>query len=185
MKRKWNLAALLPGFLSLNSNAGLPAQDSEFDESIEHLKGIVITPLNTETPLYIAGHRSHQSHSSHGSHRSSSGGGSRSYPSSPSPTPAPSRSPSYNSDPLGQPSTPSYTAPKSSTGQTKKQFDRETLIMRVQISLRILGYYNGKPDGIMGPATRAALRQYRKDKGLPAADGIDSIVLNSLGIPAP
>lgn len=74
--KKWSLAALLPGFLTLNSQAvasstGLPNSELTFEP-----EDLVFAPLNTETPFYIAGHRSHsshRSHRSHSSHRSSSG----------------------------------------------------------------------------------------------------------------
>lgn len=178
MKRKWNLAALLPGFLTLNSGSAIATQNATYEER-NPFDELMIAPLNLTTPEYIAGHRSHSSHSSHGSHRSSSGSSSRSYS---APKPAP-RTPSYKSDPLGQPSTPTYTAPQK--GNDKKQFDRTTLIMRVQISLRMLGYYNGQADGIMGPVTRNAISRYRLDKGLPSSEKIDAVLLNSLGISAP
>jgi len=177
MKKKWNLAALLPGFLALNSGSTIAIQDG-INEEKNPFEELMIAPLNLTTPEYIAGHRSHSSHSSHGSHRSSSGSSSRSYS---SPAPAP-RTPSYKSDPLGQPSTPSYTAPKKKNEQ--KQFERMTLIMRVQISLRMLGYYKGNADGMMGPQTRSAISRYRLSKGLPKSEKIDTVLLNSLGIAA-
>jgi His-Xaa-Ser repeat protein HxsA len=182
MKKKWNLAALLPGFLSLNSAAALSVQDSEVEDSSVFLKGVIIAPLNIKAPLYIAGHRSH---SSHGSHRSSSGSGSRSYSPPAAPARTPARSRQYNSDSLGQPSTPSYTAPKNLVKKDKNQFDRATLIMRVQLALRMLGYYTGSPDGVMGPLTRSAIKRYRGEKGLGTSDVIDVLILNSLGISAP
>jgi len=60
-----------------------------------------------------------------------------------------------------------------------------TLVRRVQMSLRILGYYTGQIDGIIGPGTRRAIEKYRWDKGLNAANVIDAELLNSLGIAAP
>jgi len=178
MKKKWRLAALLPGFLTLNNSvsAAPHSSDTDFEASDDGLKGLVVAPLNANTPLYIAGHRSHRSHSSHGSHRSSAGSGSRSY-STPSPRPTPALPPSrYDSDPLGQPSTPNYTTPNNSSNRTtQKQFDRMTLIMRVQIALRVMGYYKGGADGIMGPETRASIKRYRRDKGLPSVQGIDAL----------
>lgn len=208
MKKKWSLAALLPGFLTLNTSgaSNYPADESKPGTSEIGLKGIVIAPLNVETPLYIAGHRSHSSHSSHrsssgssghsshsshSSHRSSAGSGSRSYsppPSestSPSSSTPPQTSPSYNSDPLGQPSTPSYTTPSQAELKKQQQIERETLIKRVQLSLSILGYYVGSIDGILGPRTRSAIVRYRWDKGLNRVETIDSELLNSLGIAAP
>ena len=62
---KFNFAALLPGFLALNNSVW--ANDSSTGARViygmtlnEH--DLVIAPLNTEVPFYIAGHRSHSSH---------------------------------------------------------------------------------------------------------------------------
>ena len=62
---------------------------------------------------------------------------------------------------------------------------RSDVIKRVQLSLQMLGYYNGTIDGVMGNDMRKALINYRVDKGLPIVDGIDAEALNSLGISAP
>lgn len=43
-------------------------------------------------------------------------------------------------------------------------------IMQLQTALNKKGYGAGKPDGIAGPATRAAIRSYQQDQGL-TADG--------------
>lgn len=179
--KKWKLASLLPGFLAINSSDVAAVPDmKEVDPALE---GLVVAPLNASTPLYIAGHRSHQSHSSHSSHRSSSGSSYRSYPSTPA-TPAPSPS-KPKADPLGRPSTPSYTAPAGTTrGTSKADFDKATLIMQVQVSLRIFGYYTDSIDGLMGPNTRSAIKEYRKAKGLGTSELIDAQLLNSLGISA-
>lgn len=184
--KKWKLASLLPGFLAINSSDVIAIPDVKRIEPA--LEGLVVAPLNTSTPLYIAGHRSHQSHSSHSSHRSSSGSSYRSYPSTPAaPAPSPSRQqPSRpQADPLGRPSTPSYTAPKSAAqGSSKADFDKATLIMRVQVGLRIFGYYTDSIDGEMGPNTRSAIKEYRKAMGLATSELIDAQLLNSLGISA-
>ena len=41
-------------------------------------------------------------------------------------------------------------------------------IEEMQALLNARGYDAGKPDGLVGPKTRAALRAYQKDQGLPA-----------------
>ena len=53
-------------------------------------------------------------------------------------------------------------APKSPAEQAKQQ------IKTVQEALLRLGYKLGPPDGVLGPATRAALTNYKRDKGLRA-----------------
>lgn len=60
--KKFNFAALLPGFLALNnsvwaSDSSTGASDLPGMTLNEH--DLVIAPLNTEVPFYIAGHRSH------------------------------------------------------------------------------------------------------------------------------
>ena len=47
-------------------------------------------------------------------------------------------------------------------------------IKKVQESLRDKGYYHAKVDGISGPQTRAAIRQYQKDENLPVTGRLDS-----------
>ncbi|HDM8262487.1 TPA: His-Xaa-Ser repeat protein HxsA [Proteus mirabilis] len=177
--KKWSLAALLPGFLTLNSQAvasstGLPNSELTFEP-----EDLVFAPLNTETPFYIAGHRSHsshRSHRSHSSHRSSSGGG------------------YYRSTP----STQSYSQPQTTNRTTSNlsnndfsqavknsnvnQEQKKRLIMRVQYALFERHYFNGIIDGIMGPTTRQSIRNYRRDIKLPANVLIDVDLLNSLGI---
>jgi len=186
--KKWNLAALLPGFLLASGGTQGVEESPSLDLDISKtLEGIEIAPLNVRTPIYIAGHRSHSSHRSHRSHRSSSGGSSsyRTYPSPSGGSSSGSTSPSPyspgNADPLGQPETPNYTTPS----EKKKQYDnKQALIMRVQLALKILGFYTGKIDGIMGPRTRMAIQDYREEKGLPSGN-IDMALLNSLGVSAP
>ncbi|HJU16026.1 MAG TPA: peptidoglycan-binding protein, partial [Stellaceae bacterium] len=39
---------------------------------------------------------------------------------------------------------------------------------RVQAALHLLGYYEGAVDGVFGPRTRAAIRHYQQDAGVPA-----------------
>ncbi len=180
--KKWSLAALLPGFLTLNSqaiasSAGLPNSELTFEP-----EDLIFAPLNVETPFYIAGHRSHsshRSHRSHSSHRSSSGGGY--YQSAPS-------TPSYS-----QPETTNRTTPQNSSSNNNDfsqsikssnftQEQRKRLIMRVQFALFEKHYFNGVIDGVMGPTTRQSIRNYRKDAKLPSNALIDAELLNSLRI---
>ncbi|MGO2236247.1 His-Xaa-Ser repeat protein HxsA [Marinomonas sp.] len=183
MKRSFGLAAMLPGFLSLNANAIV---ESYVEPKNIGLLDVIIAPLNVNTPTYLAGHRSHQSHSSHGSHRSSAGGG-YSVPSKPAKPAFPL------SDPLGRPSSPPTTTPKSSPSTTTSKTisgsemleQRELVVRKVQAMLTVHGYYSGKIDGILGEQTRTAISSYRRDTGLSGGSKIDSGLLNSLGILAP
>jgi len=54
-------------------------------------------------------------------------------------------------------------------------------IIELQTKLKELGFYNGPIDGIVGRQTRAAVKAYQKEKGLPVG-GITYQVLKALGI---
>ena len=175
MKKSLGLAALLPGFLSLDAQSVLTAPETLDDLE---LGDTIVAPLNTSTPLYLAGHRSHSSHASHGSHRSSAGGV-MSKPRAVVPAVPTLKAPAP-SDPLGRPSTPSTTAPKKSVGGKLEQ--RALVVRKVQAMLMAHGFYMGKIDGIMGPETRTAILQYRLSNNIAGGLEIDSSLLNSLGI---
>ena len=127
--------------------------------------------LNGGAEDRYAAHRSHSSHRSHRSHRSSAGGATR---------PAP-----------GFPSAPSPVQPRPSApsdGQVPPrptQQDLSNMVVRVQAALMRLGYYAGDIDGLLGPATRVALKSFQRSKGLPQTGRMDLETLSSLGIPIP
>lgn len=186
--KKWNLAALLPGFLSLaNQGVAEPATTLNINNSFVP-DDLIFAPLNTETPVYIAGHRSHsshRSHRSHSSHRSSSGGGYyRSAPATPSYSAPASNNQQRNLTGNSQNSSTSnrndYSSNISNSTTTAEQ--RKRLVMRVQYALFERSYYDGVIDGIMGPATRDAISRYRQTYGLPLNVYIDAALLNSLGL---
>lgn len=144
--------------------------------------------LNISVSKYLAAHRSHSSHASHSSHRSSSGGGYRSpsVPSTPAPTPKRAQPAPRQSDPLGQQPRPKSSYPSATPkGLSKKLKDkkaRKNIIMRMQLALQFEGWYDGKVDGIMGPATRKAIEKYKRAKGIPGKTVLDVQTLNALGI---
>jgi len=55
-------------------------------------------------------------------------------------------------------------------------------IMRAQESLHEKGYYNGSIDGIIGPMTRKALREYQKAENLPINGQLDVQTATKLGV---
>ena len=179
MKKIYKMASFLSGFFALNSSlSNADTMDKSGIEQPDIFPNSIISPLNPITPWYIAKHSSHASHGSHGSHRSSSGGTSR-----PKYKPPPA-------DPLGQPKKPQYSkpVPKSPSPKEGRLSDKEKkliIIMRVQLALKLLGLYDYKIDGLLGPSTRESIRKYRLIKDLPAGQIIDSELLNSLGVPAP
>ncbi len=52
----------------------------------------------------------------------------------------------------------------------------------VQRALARRGYYGGAIDGDIGPRSRAAIRSYQVDRGLPVTGRIDTLLLRSLGL---
>jgi hypothetical protein len=55
-------------------------------------------------------------------------------------------------------------------------------IRKVQETLHDKGYYSGKIDGILGPQTRAGLRQYQKSENLPITGHVDAETAGKLGV---
>ena len=58
----------------------------------------------------------------------------------------------------------------------------DTKLLQVQENLRRLGYYKGSVDGFNGPSTRAAIRGYQVDRGLPVTGRMDKELLQDLGL---
>jgi len=56
------------------------------------------------------------------------------------------------------------------------------LVRKVQLALQRHGYYVGDNKGQFGMETRAAVRRYRRDHGLPIIGKIDHELLRSLGL---
>ncbi len=55
-------------------------------------------------------------------------------------------------------------------------------VRKVQERLARLGYHPGAVDGRIGAKTRMAIRQFQKDRGLPATGRIDNRFLKALGV---
>jgi peptidoglycan hydrolase-like protein with peptidoglycan-binding domain len=60
--------------------------------------------------------------------------------------------------------------------------DVDTTVASVQRALKKLGYFSGTVDGYSGRTTRAAIRVFREENGLPASTGIDRELLHALGL---
>lgn len=56
------------------------------------------------------------------------------------------------------------------------------VIANVQSALQEQGYYDDEVDGLIGPRTRAALRGFQRDNGLPMTAAIDGPTLKALGL---
>ena len=57
-----------------------------------------------------------------------------------------------------------------------------SITARAQTRLQEMGYSVGKPDGILGPRTRAALLKYQRAKGLTESGKLDPATLQALGL---
>jgi peptidoglycan hydrolase-like protein with peptidoglycan-binding domain len=55
-------------------------------------------------------------------------------------------------------------------------------IKKVQEALRDKGYYKGQIDGILGPQTRAGIREYQKAEKLPVTGHLDTETAGKLGV---
>lgn len=60
--------------------------------------------------------------------------------------------------------------------------DPGQVIANVQAALQEQGYYRSAVDGLIGPATRAALANFQQDQGLPITSAIDGPTLQALGL---
>jgi peptidoglycan hydrolase-like protein with peptidoglycan-binding domain len=55
-------------------------------------------------------------------------------------------------------------------------------VKEVQENLRDKGYYKGQVDGILGPRTKAGIRQYQKAENLPVTGHLDAQTAGKLGV---
>ena len=55
-------------------------------------------------------------------------------------------------------------------------------IAKVQEALRDKGYYTAQVDGVLGPQTRAAIRQYQQSENLPVTGRLDAQTAGKLGV---
>jgi Putative peptidoglycan binding domain len=58
----------------------------------------------------------------------------------------------------------------------------DQVVANVQATLQALGYYHGSINGVLDPATRAALANYQRDHGLYTTSTIDEPTLAALGM---
>lgn len=58
----------------------------------------------------------------------------------------------------------------------------ESMDARVQQALADKGYYSGRIDGVIGPASRDAIRGYQHDKGLAVTGRINDSLVRSLDL---
>jgi peptidoglycan hydrolase-like protein with peptidoglycan-binding domain len=71
-----------------------------------------------------------------------------------------------------------------SFGTTLQLGDSGDAVTQLQVRLTELGYFQGTPSGIFGPATEAAVIQFQQDNGLVADGIVGSATQSALGIAA-
>mgnify|MGYP000025543606 CR=1 FL=1 len=171
MKAKFLIPSLLAaGFLPAES-AAIAAVGRKDDDGKSHT---LFDVFKTQHKYNLAGHKSHSSHASHRSHRSSSGSGYR----APAPT-APSRN--LNSNPPQSILPSPRAAAKTLPGNSDKF---KEIVVQVQIGLSRYGYYTGPIDGVVGPGTAAAIREFQERWNIAVTGTITPELLNAFGISA-
>ena len=164
--------------------------------SLSDSNPVSLRPLNFNSDNLFAGHRSHSSHASHASHASHYSGSSGGYvaPSTPaapvyqvpqqlaptSPTTSPDTSNLTQSPLLNTPA--ARTRPPTSAQNTNTMLMRQ--VIRVQIALTSLKFYDGRINGVLDEETKSALRNFQIFKGLPSSGQMTTPTLNALGVPA-
>ena len=67
-------------------------------------------------------------------------------------------------------------------GEEKPALMHQDNIKKLQESLRDKGYYSGQVDGVLGPQTRAGIRQYQESENLPVTGNLDGETAGKLGV---
>lgn len=57
---------------------------------------------------------------------------------------------------------------------------RENMVRDAQVALRDAGYEPGRIDGVMGPKTQAAIREFQQSRGLPQTGMLDATTQRQL-----
>jgi localization factor PodJL len=83
--------------------------------------------------------------------------------------------------PSSGPATPPGTAaPDLPAGKTVKPIDARDQLVEIQKMLFALKFYNGPPDGVVGPGTVAAIREFQKTAGLPVTGEVSQDLFDLL-----
>jgi Putative peptidoglycan binding domain len=80
--------------------------------------------------------------------------------------------------------TPQATSQEPSTRMGNRTSHDSDTVRQVQQQLSQRGFDPGPVDGMMGPQTRAALRNFQQAQGITGASGLDQATLDALGIQA-
>ena len=77
--------------------------------------------------------------------------------------------------------TPNYNSPAQSSGWQNGQLSPD-MIRQVQDNLSHAGVYKGRADGVWGPQTEAAVRDYQQQHNLNATGQLDQPTLSAMNI---
>ena len=66
--------------------------------------------------------------------------------------------------------------------QDVRHLQPDKTFKKAQKKLRKAGHYDGKVDGVSGPETAEAVREFQRSKGLPETGQLDARTLDALGI---
>lgn len=89
--------------------------------------------------------------------------------------------PAYSYSSVSEPMT-IITRENSTPAANPAEGEVESLGREVQRELRRLGYYKGEIDGVLGPATRAAIAEYQADQGMEASGRITQRLVEALSL---
>jgi Putative peptidoglycan binding domain len=70
--------------------------------------------------------------------------------------------------------------PNTSEATPSEAMPQENLVRDAQVALRDVGYKPGKIDGVMGPTTQAAIREFQASHGLPLTGTLDATTRQQL-----
>ena len=72
--------------------------------------------------------------------------------------------------------------PKGPAAATPKAVAGNSLVQAAQRELTYQRYKPGKMDGMMGPATSAAISAFQKDRKMPVTGRLDDATVKALGL---
>jgi murein L,D-transpeptidase YcbB/YkuD len=76
----------------------------------------------------------------------------------------------------------SQSIPQSESAQSQTQAQNPELVKQAQEKLSAAGHDAGQPDGVMGPQTQTALKEFQQSKGLEASGKLDQETVAALGV---
>ncbi len=82
----------------------------------------------------------------------------------------------------GTQSSQTQSAPQGSQSSQQASSQSQDMVKQAQEKLSAAGHDAGEPDGIMGPKTQSALKEFQESKGLQASGELDQKTMAALGM---